>query len=277
MSIFYEVFEHLIIEDTEKHSYERDLSISRLSLLGAWILNNRGSVANLRVLADGVEHSFSGNMMTQAYHEALIATDKAKKLEIIWGYEFSCHAMEADPGPFAMMKHLDEELKADSHVLDGLFYSVYYNADCGDGAGIVVAYGKKNGVMHTGLLPYKTVESIPSGEWYTPQTAVVCDLDDIAGKDIARIEAICRQLMQFSEADSLDVSDDSFSFALNNLRIKDDTQLKLFMQLYAQLIELTNGECSLIGELADISVPDVRMIRFDVEANGDYTLEMASI
>jgi hypothetical protein len=131
--------------------------------------------------------------------------------------------------------------------------------------------------MHTGLLPYKAVEGIPSGEWYTPQTAVVCDLDDTTGKDIAKIEAICRQLMQFSEADSLDASDDYFSFALNNLRIKDDAQLKLFMQLYAQLIELTDGECSLIGELADISVPDMRMIRFDVEANGTYTLEMAAI
>jgi glutamine synthetase len=98
-----------------------------------------------------------------------------------------------------------------------------------------------------------------------------------AEKNIANIEAICRQLMQFSEADSLDVSEDYFSFALNNLRIKDDAQLKLFMQLYAQLIELTDGECSLIGELADISVPDVRMVRFDVEANGTYTLEMAAV
>ena len=142
---------------------------------------------------------------------------------------------------------------------------------------VVAAYGKKNGIMHTGPLTYKAVEVIPCGEWYTPQTAVVCDLDDTAEKNIANIEAICRQLMQFSEADSLDVSEDYFSFALNNLRIKDDAQLKLFMQLYAQLIELTDGECSLIGELADISVPDVRMIRFDVEANGTYTLEMAAI
>ena len=277
MSVYYEIFEHLVIEDTEQHSYEQSLTISRLALLGAWLLNNRGGVGKLRIIADGEEYTFSGNMMTQAYHEALNAADKAKNLEMVWNYWYTWSAQAEDPGPFAMMQYLDDVLKENPSALDGLFYSAYNNADCGEGAGISVAYGKKNGVMHTGLLPYKTVESIPDGEWYTPQTAVVCDLDGTEGKDIIQIETICRQLMQFSEADSLDVSDDSFSFALNNLRIKDDTQLKLFMQLYAQLIELTNGECSLIGELADVSVPDVRMIRFDVEYNGDYTLEMASI
>ena len=277
MSVYYEIFEHLVIEDTEKHYYERDLTISRLALLGARILCNRGSVGKLRVIADGVEHTFSGNVMTQGYHEALNGASQAKTLEIIWDYGYSTSAMEAEPGPFAMMEHLNSMLKEDPDFMDGLFYCAYNNADCSDGAGVVAAYGKKNGIMHTGPLTYKAVEVIPCGEWYTPQTAVVCDLDDTAEKNIANIEAICRQLMQFSEADSLDVSEDYFSFALNNLRIKDDAQLKLFMQLYAQLIELTDGECSLIGELADISVPDVRMIRFDVEANGTYTLEMASV
>ena len=261
MSVYYEIFEHLVIEDTEKHYYERDLTISRLALLGARILCNRGSVGKLRVIADGVEHTFSGNVMTQGYHEALNGASQAKTLEIIWDYGYSTSAMEAEPGPFAMMEHLNSMLKEDPDFMDGLFYCAYNNADCSDGAGVVAAYGKKNGIMHTGPLTYKAVEVIPCGEWYTPQTAVVCDLDDTAEKNIANIEAICRQLMQFSEADSLDVSEDYFSFALNNLRIKDDAQLKLFMQLYAQLIELTDGECSLIGELADISVPDVRMIQ----------------
>jgi hypothetical protein len=44
----------------------------------------------------------------------------------------------------------------------------------------------------------------------------------------------------------LDASDDYFSFALNDLPIKDNAQLKLFMQLYAHLIELTDGECTIV-------------------------------
>lgn len=83
------IFEHLVIEDTEKHYCETDLTVSRLALLGARILSDRGGVRKLRVIADGVEHTFSSNVMTQGDH----------------GYYTS--ALEADPGPFAMMEHLD--------------------------------------------------------------------------------------------------------------------------------------------------------------------------
>lgn len=58
------IFEHLVIEDTEKHYYETDLTVSRLALLGARILSDRGGVRKLRVIADGVEHTFSSNVMT---------------------------------------------------------------------------------------------------------------------------------------------------------------------------------------------------------------------
>lgn len=277
MSVYYEVFEHLVIEDTEKHCYEQSVMISGLALMGAKILSNCGTVEKLHIIADGVEYTFSGNVMTQAYHEMLNAAGEANALEIIWSYRYFGSASEADPGPLSMMELLDEMLKEDPDFMDGLFYSAYHNADCAGDAGITVAYGKKNGVMHTGMLPYKAVGSIPGGKWYTPVNAVACDLDDMEGRDITQIETICRQLMQFSAHDYLEVSEDSFGFSLNNLCIKDDAELKQFMKLYAQLIELTDGECCLIGELADISQPDVRMIRFDVEANGEYKLEMASV
>ena len=49
------------------------------------------------------------------------------------------------------------------------------------------------------------------------------------------------------------------------------------MEQYAKLIDLTDGECGLIGDLADISGPDVKMLYFDVEADGTFTLKMAAI
>ncbi len=277
MSIFYEVFEHLVIEDTNKHDDELRITLSNLSQLGAWILDNRGSVGSLRVIADGEEYTFSGSVMTQAYHEALNAAREAEKLEIIWDYAFSCYAMEVGPGPFALTEHLDEVLKEDPESLDGLFYSAYNNADCSFCAGVVVAYGKKNGVMYTGEVPYVTADHISDGDWYTPLTAVVCELDETVGKDLEQIEKVCRELSKFSSYDSLEVSDDEFSFALNNLRIKNDAELKQFMKLYARLISLTGGECGLIGELVDVSGPDVQMLRFDVNADGTYTMEVAAV
>ena len=49
------------------------------------------------------------------------------------------------------------------------------------------------------------------------------------------------------------------------------------MQLFAKLIDLTDGECGLIGELVDISGPDAKILHFDVEATGEYTLEIAAV
>lgn len=279
MSVYYEVYEHLILEDAERQDYELSMTLSRLSLLGAWILNGRGSVGKLRVIADGAEHSFSGRMMTQDYHEALIAAAKAKTVEIIWDYGYFHSVSEADPGPLSMMEYLDGLLKEEPEALDGLFYSAYHNADCDTSAGKVVAYGKKDGILYTGELPFVKVDSIPDGDWYTPLTAVVCEPDDTDGLDLGAIEGLCREMGKFSQEDSLDVSTETgeLSFFLNNLRIKNDAELKDFMQLCAKLIDLTDGECCLIGELADISAPDVKMLRFDVEADGVYTLEIAAV
>lgn len=279
MSVYYEVYEHLILEETECHGYELDMTLSRLSLLGAWILNGHGQVGKLRVIADGTEHNFSGRMMTQDYHEALIAASKAKSVEIMWNYGYSHGVLDVDPGPLSMMKYLDDLLKEEPQALDGLFYSAYHNADCDTSVGKVVAYGKKDGILYAGELPYVKVDSIPNGDWYTPLTAVVCEPDDTEGMDLAAMDTLCRELGKFSEADSLIFLPETgeFSFFLNNLRIRNDAELKEFMQLYAKLIDLTEGVCGLIGELADISQPDVKILRFDVEANGTYTLEMATV
>lgn len=279
MSVYYEIYEHLILEDTECYGYELDMTISRLSLLGAWILNGSGSVGKLQVIADGAKYSFSGTMMTQAYHEALIAASRAKTVEIICDYGYSHSVSDADPGPFSMMNHLTSLLKEKPEALDGLFYSAYNNADCSDTAGIVVAYGKKNGIQYTGEVPYRKVDSIPEGDWYTPLTAVVYEAEDLEGMTLDAVESLCREMSKFSTGDSLEVSAETgeLSFFLNNLRIKNDAQLKEFMNLCAKMIQLTDGVCCLNGELADASSADIKLLRFDVEADGTYTLEMAAV
>jgi hypothetical protein len=194
------------------------------------------------------------------------------------------------------MAYLDEEIKEDPGYLDGLFYCVYSNADCGNGAGTVYAYGKRNGFLYTGVVPFAEVDKIPDGDWYAPQTAIACEVDAQEGRDMAAIEDVCRQLCRFSQeaftkddADAcdrlnkdygiisrqLDVSKNSIAFYTNFLRIKNDDELKEVMKLVARLIDLTDGECGLIGELVDISGPDARVLHFDVEANGEYILKIA--
>jgi hypothetical protein len=49
------------------------------------------------------------------------------------------------------------------------------------------------------------------------------------------------------------------------------------MRLFAKLIDLTDGECGLIGEFVDISRPDAKILHLDVEANGEYTIQIAAV
>lgn len=276
MSVYYEIKEHLVITDAAEYDYEVALVHGQLCLLGAWILQDRAHVSKLEIVVDGAEYGFSGDLMTQDYHKALKAMMNANSLEIISNYGYSVSALEVDPGPFPMMNHMEEMAKENPEMLEGIFYCACNHADCSDIAGVLVAYGKKEGKLYDGVVPFAEVDSITEGQWYTPLTAVVCDFEDLEGKDIPAIESVCRELMRFSEADSLDVSDDFFSFCLNNFRIKNDGELKEFMSLYAKFIDLTDGECSLIGELVDISGADAQVLHFDVEANGEYTMKLAS-
>ena len=277
MSVYYDIKEHLVIEDTKKHWYELDLISWSLALMGAWLLNNRGKIHSLRAVADGAEYTFSGDKMTEAYHDILNAINQAKTLDITWDYGFSASAPFVNPGPFDMMEHLSDTYEESPDFLEGLFYSAYNHADCGVGAGIVVAYGMKDGVMHSGELPYVSAAGIPDGNWYAREATVVFDLEDATGMDVAKIEEICREMTRFSTDDTLDVRDGGVCFFLNNLSVKTDAELKQFMQLYAQLMVLTNNECGLMGELVDLSGPDARILRFDVNADGTYTLEMAAV
>jgi hypothetical protein len=242
-------------------------------------LQRRGCFGNLTIIADGEKFSFTKDILNTQYQDALNALYKAKSAEIICDYGCSVRAMESDPTPFELMRFLEEEMKENRDYLDGLFYCVYLNADCSDSAGTLCAYGKKGNILYTGEVPFVEVERIPDGHWTTPLTAVVCELDETEGLDLSAIEAVCRELCRFSDDNILKNPSPwiPFQYNMQNLHIQNDEQMKAFIKLYAELIELTDGECGLIGELVDISDPDAKLLHFDVEANGEYTLQIAAV
>lgn len=297
MSVYYNIKEHLVIEDTEKHSAVLDNIRYRLSLMAAWTLQHRGNVYDLTLIADGKTFSFKSDILSPKFQEALDALNQASAVEIISNIGFESSAMETDPSPFGLMEYLNEEIKEDPDYLNGLFYCVYNNADFGD-AGRVSAYGKKNGILYTGAVPFAEVDKIPDGDWYAPQTAIACEVDAKEGRDLAAIADVCRQLCRFSQeafttededaqgrlaenygitTGQLAVSEESVALYTNYLRVSSDEELKEVMQLVAKLIDLTDGECGLIGELVDLSGPDARILHFDVEANGECTIQIAAV
>jgi len=274
MSVYYQIKEHLTVADTEKNWQVASIASSQLSLLGAFILQDCAVVEEVALVADGATYHFSGNLMTEDYHNLIRALNDADAFELVTSYEYEWTANSVDPGPFAMVDYLQQ---LDSEAMEGVFYSMWNTADSANTAGVLVAFGEKNGQHYAGEVEFKPVDMLPAGEWTTPLTAVSYEEDDVAEKDLNAIESVCRQLCAFSSDDVLEVSKEEVTFYLNNLRVLNDDQLKSFVKLYAELIDLTDGMCSLIGELVDLSGDDASILHFDVEADGSYTMKMAAI
>ena len=277
MSVYYEVNEHLVVANTEEYGRIVDLMSSPLSVHGPCMLQDRAGIQNLTVIADGEEHRFSGDIISEDLHKAIRAMNTAKSLEVISSYHYHWYSDRLDPGPFEMTKLLQAVAKDAPEQLEGMFYSMYKNADCNAGAGCNTAFGRMDGKLYTGEIPFEAVESIPDGDWQASNAALVFDIEEMDGLDAEAIEAVCKELAAYGDADAPSDEDGMYSFALWNLRIRNAAQLKAFMQGCAKLIDLTDGECCLIGELADFSKPDVSLLHFDVEADGSAVLKLAAI
>ena len=110
MSINYDIKEHLIIENTELHEEAVDITAYHLSLLGAWLMQDRANVYNLTLLADGKEYRFEGELLSEAYHLLVRALYTAKTVELSADYSYNVFADELDPGPFDLAEYLGEML-----------------------------------------------------------------------------------------------------------------------------------------------------------------------
>lgn len=133
--------------------------------------------------------------MTKDFHDIMRAINNADSVEIISDYNYHSYELSAicpDVCDFAIFP--EEEIKESGiESLNGLFYSLYNNADCPDDAGIVLAYGEKNGTLYTG--------------------------------NIEEIEPICREMTKFICYDELEVVEEEISFHLNNLELHNNDEL----------------------------------------------------
>lgn len=276
MSVFYEVNEHLKVEDTRNHPVLLEIAASQLGLLGAGILQDLAGIKRMTLIADGREYRFSGKQMTQEYHELIRALSNAEQVELFaswyyWGWDHvSCDI-------FAIANFLEEAAEEAPAELEGMFYSLHYGVDSVSGVGTLVAYGEKGGQKYNGAVDFADVSQIPDGIWTTSDTALCYDGEDLQEQKANAIMEVCKKLCQFSEADTLEQDEGSISFFLNNLQIHNERELKEFLRLFVELNELTDGECSLLGELVDCSGPDVKVLHFDVDADGNPILELAQI
>ena len=149
MSIYYDVKEHIIIKNTAEQDYSLSVYSHRLARIGALMLEDCAKFIKLVVITDGKKREFSGNTMTKKFHDIMRAISNADSVEIIADYGYYRYGLSAIcPEVLDFADYLDSTIKEFGvEGLDGLFYSIYNNADCSDDAGAIVAYGKKNGTL----------------------------------------------------------------------------------------------------------------------------------
>ncbi len=275
MSIYYDIKEHLIINNTAEQDYSLSVYSHRLARIGALMLEDNARFTKLVVITDGKKREFSGDTMTKKFHDIMRAINRADSVEIIADYGYHRYGLSAIcPGALDYTDYLDSVIKeCGVEGLYGLFYSIYNNADCSDDAGAIVAYGEKNGTLYTGKVEGKTVDALPDGVWYSPQTAVIYDPMEDGLKNIEEIEPICREMTKFSSYDELSVDEEGISFYLNNLELKNNSELTEFIDLCRKLLKATNGEAyaSELG-LTDLNSDDGRIVT--VKINDDGTQEI---
>ena len=279
MSIYYDVKEHIIIKNTAEQDYSLSVYSHRLARIGALMLEDCAKFIKLVVITDGKKREFSGNTMTKKFHDIMRAISNADSVEIIADYGYYRYGLSAIcPEVLDFADYLDSTIKEFGvEGLDGLFYSIYNNADCSDDAGAIVAYGKKNGTLYTGAVEGKTVDALPDGVWYSPQTAVVYDPMEDGLKNIEEIEPICREMTKFSSYDELEIDEDGILFYLNNLELHNNNELNEFVGLCRKLLKATDGEAyaSELG-LTDLDSDDGRIITIKINDDGTQEIVLYS-
>ena len=272
MSVYYDIREHIIINSTAEQEESLAVYSHRLARIGALMLEDCAKFRKLVVITDGEKSEFSGDTLNEKFHSIIRAMRSAESLEIIADYGYYHYTTDIQgPDVFDIADFLDERIAEDGEdYLDGMFYSMYNNADCSSDAGAVVAYGKKNGAVYKGTIEKKTVNSLPDGVWYSPQTAVVYEEES---ENAEEIEAICREMTKFSSYDVLEVDGNAVEFFLNNLELHNNDELVEFIGLCNKLIKATDGEATADINLADLKSDDGRIA--EVAYNDDGTYEIA--
>lgn len=286
MSIYYDIKEHLIIKNTEEHAETADIFTNHLVRLGSSILDDNARVHKLQIITDGEKREFSGETLTEDFHNIVREVKGASSIEAILdygyyeygGFTFCDNSIKIvkSSDMFDISEHLNEHIKEeDTECLKGLFYSIYNNADCGDDAGVVVAYGEKNGKLYTGNIENKIIEILPDGVWHSPQTAVVYDEDNV--KNIEEVALICEAMTKFSSNDELRIDGNSISFYLNNLELKNDKELNEFIDLCIRIMNVTNGECwADTHGFTDLNSDDGRIVYVKINEDGSHEISIQS-
>lgn len=266
MSINYEIKEHMVVTDTAEHSELIGMAVSDYLKL-----SDNNTISNAVISRDNQTTVFESGYDKNQFASIVNSLVTANKVDISIEYSYNTDIGEIDIFEISdyVKSHMDENTK-------DLFYSLYNNSDCEEDAGVLTAYGFKNGTYYNGIVEYNEVDSIPDGKWVAVTTAVCYDTED-SNDNMKAIDDVCRQMCEFSEYDDLYYSNGDFTFNLNNLVINNDSELKGFLSLCRKLHELTDGECYFEINLVDFSSAEARLLNVEFDEEGNPIIYTANI
>lgn len=275
----YTLKEHLTIHDTGCDYGTLEAMTKKLTSIETFFMpQDLVFQCELTLVADGKKYTFSGQQPTDEFYHLINAMAEAKSVDLIgfYDYRFDDWFPEAQPAAPYCVANLFRSVDAQSP--DGVFYSLYCTSDIDTNTGMISAYGQKDNRTYCGTPAYHSIAELPeTGIWFTPVPAVTYDAHDIASTDLQQITNICKELCTMSSGDLLQTGENEIHFSLEHLKLKSRADLEHYISLCHQLMVLTNGDCTVWEEFADLSAADPRMLQIDIQPDGTAKYQLMEL
>lgn len=279
MSVSYEIYEHLSIHGSGKAASNVKMAIrkklsDRLEKIRAMMLAGDAEVYRIDLTVDGNRMDFKGKDSSEADNGLL--RNVASALEVEFHAHYQCvWCADDEVGLFALASFL-EGLSDDE--CSGIFYSIWNNADCEAGAGVLEAYGKQSGKLYKGAVEFELVSAPNDGEWYA-ETDIAVD-SEYSPEQLDEVIRICKELNSLTlnkkETDYLTVDGNTVTYYMNDVLLKSEADYQKLVSLYAELLQMGQQVWS-IGEYADVSGADARVMHISFNDAGVPTVKIAAI
>lgn len=272
MSIYYDIKEHLAVTNARSEYVTpameaADLLAVQLADLGAAMLLGNAKNAELRLTADGKQYSFNGDVPGAEYKQIIQAIQNTNDIDFTVVYS-------GYVGDFTFgLENYFRDLSGNE--MEGMFLSLWENADCSDGEGIVSAYGKYNGTMYRGKLEFRDTEAFSEGEWYAG-TFLILD-SDMDEQTMTVTREFCQKLQTFINDDSGIYCDDGyFSYYMNNVTLHTTSDFEKLVSLYAEATQLP-CPFTYMNEFVDLAGDDARIMKLDFDGDNLPHIKVAEL
>ena len=279
MSVSYEICEHLSIHGSGKAASNVKMAIrkklyDRIQEIRAMMLAGDAEVYRMDLTVDGNRVNFKEADINEEHNDLLQNFASALEVEFHAHYQYTWCTNDED-GLFALASFL-ESLSDDE--CSGIFYSIWNNADCEAGAGVLAAYGKRNEKLYKGAVEFETVSAPDDGEWYA-ETDIAVD-SEYSPEQLDEVVRICKELNSLTlnkkETDYLSVDGNTVTYYMNDVLLKGEADYQKLVRLYAELCQMGQPIWS-IGEYADVSGADARVMHISFNDAGVPTVKIAAI